>query len=89
MSELITRRKLITTGVAAVAGVSGLAVVARVADRYGLIPPDHGGVFGVGETLTFAAQRILMSHHSLAREFNRNQISKFAPVNGNPPETES
>lgn len=89
MSELITRRKLITTGVAAVAGVSGLAVAARVADRYGLIPPDHGGVFGVGETLTYAAQRILMSHHSLAREFNRNQISKFAPVNGNPPETET
>ncbi len=88
MSELLTRRKLITTGLAAAAGASGLAVAARLADRYGLIPPDHGGIFGVGETLTYAAQRILMSHHSLAREFNGSQISKVIPVNGKPPENE-
>jgi DMSO/TMAO reductase YedYZ molybdopterin-dependent catalytic subunit len=29
-----------------------------------------------------------MSHHSLAREFNRNEISEVIPVNGKPPETE-
>jgi DMSO/TMAO reductase YedYZ molybdopterin-dependent catalytic subunit len=89
MSKLMTRRKLITTGLTAVAGASGLAVAARLADRYGLIPPDHGGVFGIGETLTYAAQRLLMSHRSLAREFNRSEISKFAPINGNPPEAET
>ena len=35
----ISRRKLITTGLAAAAGASGLAVAAKLADRYGLIPP--------------------------------------------------
>jgi DMSO/TMAO reductase YedYZ molybdopterin-dependent catalytic subunit len=88
MSEILTRRNLIKTGLAAAAGVSGLAVAARLADHYGLIPPDHGGIFGVGETLTYASQRILMAHHSLAREFNRSEISKIAPVNGHPPESE-
>ena len=39
----------------------------------------------MGETLTYAAQRLLMSHHSLAREFKRDQISKVVPVNGDPP----
>jgi DMSO/TMAO reductase YedYZ molybdopterin-dependent catalytic subunit len=83
-----TRRTLITTGLATAAGASGLAVAARLADRYGLIPPDHGGIYGVGETLTYGAQRLLMSHHSLAREFDRSQISKVFPVNGEPPRTE-
>src|ERR1041385_9067821 len=80
MSRLITRRKLITTGLAVAAGVSGLDVAARLANRYGLIPPDNNGIFGIGETLTYAAQRVLMLHHSLAREFNRSDISKIAPV---------
>jgi len=88
MSSPLSRRKLITTGLATAAGVSGLGVAVVLAQRYGLIPPDHGGIFGVGETLTYAAQRILMSRHSLAREFNRSEISKVAPVNGKPPETE-
>ena len=89
MSDLLTRRKLITTGLAAAAGASGLGVAAHLANRYGLIPPDHGGIYGVGETLTYAAQRVLMSNHSLAREFNRSEISKVAPVNGLPPENET
>lgn len=81
----MNRRKLITGSLAAAAGASGIAAAVRLADRYGLIPPDHGGVYGVGETLTYAAQRILMSHHSLAREFQRSDISKVFPVNGEPP----
>jgi DMSO/TMAO reductase YedYZ molybdopterin-dependent catalytic subunit len=74
MSDL-SRRKLITTGLAATAGALGLGVAARVAQKYGLVPPDHGGVFGLGETLTYASQRLL-TRHSLAREFSRGQISK-------------
>jgi DMSO/TMAO reductase YedYZ molybdopterin-dependent catalytic subunit len=89
MSNILSRRKLITTGLATAAGVSGLGVAAALAERYGLVPPDHGGIFGVGETLTYAAQRILMSRRSLAREFNRSEISKVFPVNGKPPETET
>jgi DMSO/TMAO reductase YedYZ molybdopterin-dependent catalytic subunit len=86
MSNL-SRRKLITTGLAATAGVSGLAVAGRLAARYGLIPPDHGGLYGAGETLTYAAQRIL-TRHSLAREFPRSEISKAPFVNGDPPKDE-
>jgi len=84
MSETFSRRKLITTGLAA-AGVSGLGAAAVLAERYGLVPPDHGGLYGAGETLTYAAQRLLMSRHSLAREFDRSQISTVAPINGDPP----
>lgn len=78
-----------TTGLAVAAGACGLGVAARLADRYGLIPPDHGGIYGVGETLTYAAQTLLMSGHSLAREFNRSEISKVVPVNGEVPENET
>jgi DMSO/TMAO reductase YedYZ molybdopterin-dependent catalytic subunit len=88
MSKLLTRRGLITTGLATAAGASGLAVAARLADRYGLIPPDHGGIYGVGETLTYTAQRLLMANRSLAREFDRSQITKSVPIDGKPPEQE-
>jgi DMSO/TMAO reductase YedYZ molybdopterin-dependent catalytic subunit len=70
----VSRRTLITTGLAAAAGASGLAVAAKLARRYGLIPPDGGGLYGPGETLTYAAQRLL-TRHSMAREFRREQIS--------------
>ncbi len=74
MSKL-SRRKFVTAGLAATAGVSGLAAAAGLARHYGLIPPDNGGIYGPGETLTYAAQRLLM-RHSLAREFPRSMISK-------------
>jgi hypothetical protein len=76
----ISRRKLITTGLAAAAGVSSLGVAARIAQKYALVPPDHGGIYGLGETLTYASQRLL-TRHSLAREFPRNQISKIPLAN--------
>jgi DMSO/TMAO reductase YedYZ molybdopterin-dependent catalytic subunit len=89
MSDKLSRRKLITTGLATAAGVSGLAVAAKLANHYGLIPPDYGGVYGIGETLTYGTQRLLMSsRHSFAREFNRSQVSKVIPVSGPPPETD-
>src|SRR5882762_3415559 len=71
----ISRRKMITRGLAAAAGLSGIAVAERIADRYGLVPPDAGGLYGPGETLTYAAQRLL-TRHSLAREFAPSQISR-------------
>jgi DMSO/TMAO reductase YedYZ molybdopterin-dependent catalytic subunit len=71
----ISRRKLITTGFAATAGAAGFSAAAGLARRYGLIPPDGGGIYGPGETLTYAAHRIL-TRHSLAREFSPSQISK-------------
>lgn len=70
----VSRRTLITTGLGAAAGASGLAAAAKLARRYGLIPPDGGGLYGPGETLTYAAQRLL-TRHSMARQFRREQIS--------------
>src|SRR5277367_666220 len=74
MSE-ISRRKLILSGLAATAGAAGVGAAPKIAQKYGLIPPDHGGIYGLGETLTYASQRLL-TRHSLAREFSRSQISK-------------
>ena len=70
----LSRRRLIVSGMVATAGASGLAVAARLVQKYGLIPPDHGGIYGLGETLTYASQRLL-TRHSLAREFPRSRIS--------------
>jgi DMSO/TMAO reductase YedYZ molybdopterin-dependent catalytic subunit len=84
----ISRRKLIISGLVATAGVSGLAVAARIAQKYGLVPPDHGGIYGLGETLTYASQRLL-TRHSLAREFSPSQISKPPFANEMPPLTEA
>ena len=84
----ISRRTLITTGVAAAAGASGLAVADRMARRYGLIPPDCHGIYGPGETLTYAAQRVLTTH-SLAREFPRSMISKAPFANPTAPPNEA
>ncbi len=74
MSNL-SRRKLIKAGIAAAAGVSGLGIAAHLAQKYGLVPPDHGGIWGLGETLNYASQRLL-TRHSLAREFPKSKISK-------------
>ena len=71
----ISRRKLISRGIAAAAGLSGLAVADKLAKRYGLVPPDSGAIFGPGETLTYAAQKLL-TRDSMAREFPKDMISK-------------
>jgi DMSO/TMAO reductase YedYZ molybdopterin-dependent catalytic subunit len=83
MSDL-SRRKLIVGGLAATAGVAGLGVAARMAQKYGLVPPDHGGIYGPGETLTYASQRVL-TRHSLAREFPQSKISQPPLANEMPP----
>jgi DMSO/TMAO reductase YedYZ molybdopterin-dependent catalytic subunit len=80
----ISRRQFVTAGLAATAGVSGLAVAANLGRRFGLVPPDSGGIYGPGETLTYAAQR-LFTRHSLAREFPRSMISKVPFANDMPP----
>jgi DMSO/TMAO reductase YedYZ molybdopterin-dependent catalytic subunit len=81
MSNL-SRRKLITGGLAAAAG--GVTAAALLAQRYGLIPPDHGGIWGPGQTLTYASQRLLTTH-SPAREFPRSMISRMPFANKTAP----
>jgi DMSO/TMAO reductase YedYZ molybdopterin-dependent catalytic subunit/thiosulfate reductase cytochrome b subunit len=88
MSGTLSRRRLITTGLGAVAGVGVWRATASVMDRYGLIPANCRGVYGLSETLTYAGQRLLTKLPSTAREFDRSQISTVIPVNGAAPTTE-
>ncbi|HTZ98960.1 MAG TPA: molybdopterin-dependent oxidoreductase [Candidatus Aquilonibacter sp.] len=69
-----SRRKWIFGGLAAAAGAAGLDVAARIAKKYRLVPPDHSGIYGPGETLNYAFER-LVARHSLAREFPSSMIS--------------
>jgi DMSO/TMAO reductase YedYZ molybdopterin-dependent catalytic subunit len=80
----LSRRRFLEGGLAAAAGAAGLAGAVRVARQLALIPPDHGGFYGPGETLTYAAQRLLTSH-ALAREFPRSMISKDPFANATAP----
>lgn len=70
----ISRRRLLKAGLATTAGLAGVAVADRLAHNFGLVPPDAGGIFGPGETLTYATQSLL-TRHTLAREFPRSMIS--------------
>ena len=84
----VSRRKMITTGLAAAAGVAGLGVADYLAHRYDLIPPDAEGFYGPSNTITYATQRILQMHHPLARQFDRSQITQgVIPVKGQVPQS--
>ena len=82
-----SRRKLLTGGAVTAVGVAGLAAADRIARRHGLIPPDCGGIYGPGETLTYGVQR-LMTKHAMAREFPRSMISKMPFMNETPKPSE-
>jgi DMSO/TMAO reductase YedYZ molybdopterin-dependent catalytic subunit len=88
MSRIISRRQLIAAGVGAAGGAAHFAIASRLGGWSSLLPPDHTGIYGVGETLTYGTQRLLMSLRSSAREFSPSEISKVAPVNGGPPQSE-
>ena len=80
MSKILTRRGFITGAVAASVTASASTAAVLLAKRYGLVPPDHGGLFGAGESLTYAAHRLLLRRQPLAREFSRSQISTNFPA---------
>ena len=61
-----SRRKLITAGLAATAGVAGLAAASRFARQYGLVPPDSGGFFGPGESRPMLPSAFSPGTHSPA-----------------------
>jgi DMSO/TMAO reductase YedYZ molybdopterin-dependent catalytic subunit len=90
MSLSISRRRFITGTVSASVAASAAGVAGFLAKRSGLIPPDHGGLLGIGETLTYAAHRVLLYRQPLAREFSRSEISKnFPAINTILPEDEA
>jgi len=84
----LSRRKLIRAGLAATTGIAGLGVAAGLAKNSGLIPPDHGGIWGPGETLDYASYRLL-TKHSMAREFARSEISAIPLANEIPPPSDA
>jgi DMSO/TMAO reductase YedYZ molybdopterin-dependent catalytic subunit len=88
MSENVSRRRVIKVGLGALAGAGALGTTARLMDRYGLIPANCRGVYGLSETLTYAGQRLLTRLPSMAREFDRSQISTVIPVNGPAPKSD-
>jgi DMSO/TMAO reductase YedYZ molybdopterin-dependent catalytic subunit len=83
----ISRRRMIFGGASVAAAFAGLAAADRVAQHYGLIPPDSDGFYGPGETLTYACQRLL-SARTPAREFPRSMISKTPFANEVAPPTD-
>ena len=82
-----SRRKLLA-GAGLAAGAGGLAVASRLAARYGLVPPDSGGLYGPGETLNYAAHRLLVGD-APAREFSPGQISANPFAQNGPPKLET
>lgn len=81
----ISRRALLAGGIAATAGVIGVAANAA-GRRLGLVPPDASGLYAPGLTLTYASHRLL-SRNALAREFPRHLISAAPFANAIAPPT--
>jgi DMSO/TMAO reductase YedYZ molybdopterin-dependent catalytic subunit len=79
----LTRRSLLVGGIVAVGGA--LEAAAR---RFGLVPPDSGGFYGPGATLTYAAHRVF-GRNAQAREFPRGLISAKPFANAFPPPTDA
>ena len=71
---LITRRHAIVAGLAA---VGGLAFTRYPRE----LPPTYGNLLRMGDTLTYAAHRTLLSGQSLVREYSRGDITSF-PATG-------
>jgi len=74
MSDL-SRRKLIKGGLAAASWGCGCRCGRNHCKKLWIDPPDHGGLWGAGETLNYASYKML-TRHSMAREFARREISK-------------
>lgn len=71
--QLITRRRAIITGLAALGGF----VVSRHAKG---LPPSNGNLLRLGDNLTYAAQRALLSPRSLVKEYNHGDITSFPAI---------
>jgi DMSO/TMAO reductase YedYZ molybdopterin-dependent catalytic subunit len=72
-SRLITRRRVLFTGLAAVGGLA-------VTRDWSHMPPAYGNLLRMGDNLTYAAFRML-PRHRLAKEYTLADISSF-PAHG-------
>jgi len=73
-SRLVTRREMIVGGAAAL----GSLLLTGCSDE---LPPTYGHLLRMGDALTFAAHRTLLSGRALAREYTRRDITSF-PATG-------
>ena len=75
MSRIITRRRVLLAGAAAVGG--GLAL------RHGPdeMPPTYGNLLRAGDNLTYWVHRTFLPRHALAREYDAADITHF-PATG-------
>lgn len=72
--SLITRRRAILAGAAALGGVF-------VARRPAELPPTYGNLLRMGDTFTYAAHRALLPGQSLVKEYTMADLSSF-PATG-------
>jgi hypothetical protein len=74
MGRLITRRRAIVAGLTSIGGLA-------VARWPGELPPTYGNLLRAGDTLTYAAHRVLLPSGSLVREYGIGDLTSF-PATG-------
>ena len=72
-TDLITRRRVLITGFAAVGGL----VLPR---WFRGLPPTYGHILRMGDNVTYAAHRALLPGQSLVREYSHRDISSFPAI---------
>ena len=82
MSDSLSRRALLAAGAAAL----GSSMLSACRD---VLPPTYGSLLGLGDTMTYAAHRLLLPRRALAPEFERRQITPFPAINTVDPEHET
>jgi len=73
--QLVTRRKAIITGSAAIGGFLLYKTIKSSPT------PTYGSILRMGDAFTYEAQRALLSKKALAKEYSRDDISSF-PATG-------
>jgi DMSO/TMAO reductase YedYZ molybdopterin-dependent catalytic subunit len=72
-AQLLTSRRTIITGLAS----SGGLLLAGCSNTQ---PPTYGNVLRMADNLTYRAQRLLLPRNSLAREYDRRDITSIAAI---------
>ncbi|HKA17582.1 MAG TPA: molybdopterin-dependent oxidoreductase [Blastocatellia bacterium] len=73
-SELITRRRMMITGLSSVGGLLLTGCSKK-------LPPSYGNILRMGDTLTYAAHQTLLPGQKLVKEYTHRDISSF-PATG-------
>jgi DMSO/TMAO reductase YedYZ molybdopterin-dependent catalytic subunit len=71
--QIITSRRTFITGLASAGGLL-LTGCSRE------LPPTYGNVLRMGDVLTYKAQRLLLPTQSLAKEYDRREISSIVAI---------